>query len=213
MLLAVLRLVHDARAAATDAAAAAEDDGTSSPAVLHARLARGERAAERELVGRATPLVRSVLAQLVGPTPDLDDLTQEAFVRVFLKVGDLEEPAALFGFVRAIAVNVAREALRARRRRWWWRLLPGDDAPETVVPDPSDDRLALIALERAIAALEVEERVAFSLRYLSGLGNGEVATAMGVSIGTVKRRLATAETAVVRACGPALGIDRVVEEG
>lgn len=210
MLLAVLRLVHDARAAAGDAARAALD-GEESPAALHARVVRGERAAERELVARAGPLVRSVIVQLVGPSADLDDLAQETFVRVFLKLADLDEPAALFGFVRSVAVNVAREALRRRRRRWWWRLLPSSDTPEIPTPDPGEGRDAVMALERAIDELEVEERVAFSLRYLGGMTNAEVATAMGVSTGTVKRRLATAETAVVRRCGPALGLARVEE--
>ena len=210
MLLAVLRLVHDARLAAGEAASAAHA-GEESPAALHARVVRGERAAERELVARAGPLVRSVIVQLVGPTSDLDDLAQESFVRVFLRVADLDEPAALFGFVRSVAVNVAREALRRRRRRWWWRLLPSSDTPDVVSPDPTDGRLAVVALERAIDALDVEERLAFSLRYLSGMTNAEVAAAMGVSTGTVKRRLAAAETEVVRRGGSALGLARTEE--
>ena len=50
-----------------------------------------------------------------------------------------------------------------------------------------------LAVREALAVLSSDERIAFSLRHLEELELTEVASACGVSLSTVKRRLKRAE--------------------
>src|SRR5450755_3191765 len=67
--------------------------------------------AERALLEDFTPNVAGILHRLLGGGADLDDLTQEAFIRVLSRIDDLRDPAALPGFVTSTTVYVAREAI------------------------------------------------------------------------------------------------------
>jgi RNA polymerase sigma-70 factor (ECF subfamily) len=52
---------------------------------------------------------------------------------------------------------------------------------------------ALRAAYRVLSSLQVDERIAFALRFVEGMDLTEVAAACGVSLATTKRRLARAE--------------------
>jgi DNA-directed RNA polymerase specialized sigma24 family protein len=56
----------------------------------------------------------------LGPTLEVEDLTQEVFLRVFGRLPSLRDPSALRAFVLAVAMNVLKWELR---RRWIGRRL------------------------------------------------------------------------------------------
>jgi DNA-directed RNA polymerase specialized sigma24 family protein len=99
----------------------------------------------------------SYVGRLGGPIAlqDGPDAAQEALIAVFRGLGQLREPAALFGWVRAIAV---REAVRVARRGEAGRTVAGAMAD---VPAPGDPQLAT-------DVRDVLERLAGSFR-LPGL--------------------------------------------
>lgn len=72
---------------------------------------RGDALAMNDLLDLLAPYV----GRLCGPIAlqEGPDAAQEALIAVFRRLGQLREPAALFGWVRAIAV---REAVRVARR-------------------------------------------------------------------------------------------------
>jgi RNA polymerase sigma-70 factor (ECF subfamily) len=115
-------------------------------------------------------------------------------VRALSNLHTVRNPEALDAWVTRIAVFAAR-SLMARRRRWRWLVfLPGDDLPEPPL-EPSDPqaREALARTYALLARLPSDERIAFTLRYISGLELTEVADACQVSLATIKRRLARAQ--------------------
>lgn len=129
-----------------------------------------------------------MLARALGPCLDIDDLTQEVFLRVFVRLPSLRDPSALRPFVLSVAANVLKWELR---RRWVSRkvsLSMTGTLPE--VPAASDDVEARHALRRCYLILDTltaDERVAFVLRYMEGMTVQEVAATLSVSNSTAKR--------------------------
>ena len=78
-------------------------------------LRAGDPEAPAALWARYSPSVGRVLAKALGPTLDIEDLTQEVFLRVFGRLPSLRDPSALRAFVLAVAMNVLKWELR---RRW-----------------------------------------------------------------------------------------------
>jgi RNA polymerase sigma-70 factor (ECF subfamily) len=129
-----------------------------------------------------------LFAKALGPSPEIEDLTQEVFLRVFIRLPSLREPSALRAFVLAVAMNVLKWELR---RRWVGRqvrlsvtgTLP--DLESTSVD--TEARHALRRCYRILDSLPTRERMAFVLRYMEGMTIDEVAAALAVSVSTAKR--------------------------
>ncbi len=162
------------------------------------RLVAGLRAketwAERELLVRFSDHVARVLVRILGSKQEQEDLTQEVFFRVLTRLETLDRPEALAGFVTSIAVFVARERIRSRRRRRWLVFKAHEDLPEVECDAPSlEVRRAMVAFYRAVHEMEEDQQVYFTLRFVEDMDLSEIASAAGVSLSTVKRRLAVAE--------------------
>lgn len=129
-----------------------------------------------------------VLAKALGPGLEIEDLTQEVFLRVFRRLPSLRDPAALRAFVLAVAMNVLKWELR---RRWVGRrirlsgtgTLPDIETTST----DAEARQALRRCYRIFDSLPTKERLAFVLRYMEEMTIDEVAAALDVSVSTAKR--------------------------
>jgi RNA polymerase sigma-70 factor (ECF subfamily) len=166
-----------------------------------AALVAGVRARNPVALGQlhdrfALPVLR-ILTRILGPDADLADLHHDAFVRALESLRRLRDPQALASWMSAIAVHTARAAIERRtRRRRWLRFLPAEALPEPEPVDPHPGHHAreiLRAVHGVLARMPVDERIAFALRHLDGMELTELARACGVSLSSVKRRLARAE--------------------
>jgi RNA polymerase sigma-70 factor, ECF subfamily len=157
-----------------------------------AELVRALRAGDPEapalLWARYSPAVARVLARALGPSLDVEDLTQEVFLRVFRRMFVLRDPSALRAFVLAVAMNVLKWELR---RRWVSRKirLSGTGTLPDIESASADAeaRQALRRCYRIFESLPTNERMAFVLRYMEGMTIDEVASALAVSVSTAKR--------------------------
>jgi RNA polymerase sigma-70 factor (ECF subfamily) len=151
-------------------------------------LRTDDPAAPAELWARCAPAVQRVLAKALGPSVDIEDLTQEIFLRVFVRLPALRDPSALRAFVLSVAMNVLKWELR---RRWVGRkvrLSVSGALPDMEgAPVDTEARHALRRCYRIFDSLPTSERLAFVLRYMEGLTIGEVRAALGVSTSTAKR--------------------------
>lgn len=139
---------------------------------------------------RFHPLVETTLRRMLGPGGDLQDLTQEVFLRFFSKVGELKKVESLRPFVMAIAIRRAQEEIKRRRVRRWFAPLLGDTimGATTTEMEP-ETREAIVHLYRVIDRLNVMDRTIYVLRYIEGLEQAQISDALGVSVSTVRRRL------------------------
>ncbi|GAA5010912.1 RNA polymerase sigma factor [Actinopolymorpha pittospori] len=152
------------------------------------RAQRGDLIAMHDLLDAVTPYVR----RLCGPIAlqDAPDAIQETLIVVLRRLGDLRDPAALFGWVRVIAV---REAVRIAKQ-------PARSAPADLVdvPAPGDPALA-VDVRDVLDRLSAEHRAVLMLRDLEGLDEQAAGEHLGVPTGTVRSRLFRARRSFRRA--------------
>lgn len=160
-----------------------------------------------QLFDRYAPHVRRVLTRVMGPDAEIRDLVHDVFVTAFESVDRLIDPKALKAWLTQIAVFTARARIRRRVRGRILRFLPFSELPEPELP-PSDFEAseAMQAVYRVLERLETDQRIAFALRFMAGMDLTEVAASCGVSLATIKRRLARAQGNFTRGAGrePAL---------
>jgi RNA polymerase sigma-70 factor (ECF subfamily) len=165
-----------------------------SDAALVAALREGDAGAGHALFSAHGGYVRRVLMRVMGPDSELGDLTQDVFVAALESIHKLEQPGALRGWLAQIAVFHARHCLRRRKQWSIVRFFAPEDLPPGRAREADlEGSLALRATYRVLAALPVDERIAFTLRFVEGMDLAGVAAASRVSLATTKRRLARAE--------------------
>lgn len=159
---------------------------------LIARVARGDPAAVRAMVARKLPRLLSVATRMLGDRSEAEDVTQEAFVRLWRQAGRWRPGAALFDtWLHRVTLNLCYDRLRRRRE------IPSDVIAERIDPALSADQ-AMIDQARdarvaaAIAALPERQRAALVLQYYEGLSNIEAAAAMEIGVEALESLLSRA---------------------
>jgi RNA polymerase sigma-70 factor (ECF subfamily) len=137
---------------------------------------------------RYSPLVRRILARALGPERDVEDSLQEVFLCLFNKAPELRNPAALRAFIVSIAIRTLRHEIRRRKLRSWLRL-DGASAAEdlrAVSPD-TDAREALTRFYALLDRISTRDRSVFVLHVIEGMDVEAIASALQVSVPTVRR--------------------------
>jgi RNA polymerase sigma-70 factor (ECF subfamily) len=181
------------------------DERESADSQFIERLKRGEAAAFERLVHERSGEIYGLLFRLTENPEEARDLTQETFLRAFQSIGHFRGDSDVRTWIYRIAINQARN-----RWRWWRRrkrevtvsLDTTDDEQRQplaatlkceALRNPEQDTLAHEregALRVALKGLRRVYREAVVLRDIEGLAYEEIATALDISIGTVKSRLA-----------------------
>lgn len=184
---------------------AATDPGEDARTILAIRA--GDRAAEERLYRKYAPSLLRTATRLLRSTDDARDILQDTFIRAFERIGELNDPDAVAGWLRAICVRLVYRRFRQRKLLKVFGLDRTEEdaqlerlAAFDVGPDV---RAELALLDRALDTLPAEEKVAWVLRHVEGLSLEEAALATGRSLATLKRRLSAAESAVARFSGGA----------
>ncbi len=149
-----------------------------------------------------SPYVARLCARILGRESDVDDAVQDVFVEAWRGLGAVRDENALRGWLATIAVRVSSKRLR-RQRAWAWFLRRKDEHHEVPATGASPETLATLrALYKHLAALTVDERVAWTLRHMEQASLDEIAEQTGRSLATTKRRIARAEAYLTKVLGP-----------
>jgi RNA polymerase sigma-70 factor (ECF subfamily) len=145
-----------------------------------------------------SPVVVRLLRRQLGAGPDQQDLSQEVFLRLFARIGELRDLGALRTFVINISLGVAQNERRQRARRRL-RLTATGDLPD--VPSSGADfeaRQAIARHHRLLDCLGRDDRLLFVFRCVEKRELAEVAALLAWSRSKAKRRLARVVPRVVR---------------
>ena len=140
---------------------------------------RGDRDAFGELYRlHHAPIFRMARLQLGDLGDGAEDAVAETFLRAWAALPRYRDTGApfvawLFGIARHVVLDEV-----ARRRR----VMPREELPERTRGWTVDDRLTLAA---AMERLPDEQRRVVELKYLAGMRNAEVASALGKSKGAI----------------------------
>ncbi len=186
------------------APAASVESRSFAEAEFIERLKRGEAAAFEELVAARSGEIHGLLFRLTENGEEARDLTQETFLRAFQNIGRFRGEADLRTWIYRIAINQARN-----RWRWWRRRsrdstvsldgMQGNSEQPLIATlaessaNPEQKTLAHereLALRAALRKLGHAYRETVILRDIEGFTYEEIATTLGINVGTVKSRLA-----------------------
>lgn len=152
-----------------------------------------------DALAECRPQVETLVARILRRAkddPDVQDCTSDTLHRVLEQKDKLLEGGALLPWVLGVARHVALDSLRAEYRRRARvasplsperneqpvELLPGQDpGPEALV----SERQNLQRLQEAIGMLPPQQREVLLLLHVQGLGYREIASRLGVPLGTV----------------------------
>jgi RNA polymerase sigma-70 factor (ECF subfamily) len=156
---------------------------------MHA-LRRGDDAALDRLMVRWQVPLRRFLFRHTQNEADALDLAQETFVRVYRSRDRFAHGARFSTWLFAIALNLARDAVRHHKRR---PSTPLDQAPEpshTHHPlSEADTHERAAAVRNAIAELPSDLRAAVVLFEYENMSHAEIADIVGASPKAVETRI------------------------
>jgi RNA polymerase sigma-70 factor (ECF subfamily) len=162
------------------------------------RARTGDRDAFESIVRARMDAVYRLSIAILGNEADARDAAQETFVAAWRQLPRLREPERFDAWLQRVAVNAARQTIRASRRRRI-REIPSSTVAalaDRVAPAGRDDAAILDA---ALATLPVEQRTILVLHHLEGRPLAEIATILDLRVGTAKSRLFAARTALAAA--------------
>jgi len=171
------------------------------------RFKNGDQSAFDEMVARYWDRIFSMVHQLLRNQQDAEEVTQDAFIRAHRGLANFRGESAFSTWLYQIATNLARN-----RYWYWWRRKRDKsvsfDAPVSsendmtladVIPaeveSPDDISVTQEFVERIGAGMEklsAKHREILVLRNIKNLSYEEIASILGISVGTVKSRIARA---------------------
>ena len=138
---------------------------------------------------RATQMMAFAVAKGVLREPSLaQDAVQQAYLRAFRRLADLQEPAAFAGWLRRIVITTALNLRRARRSTF----LRLEDIPDVPILDEQETRwsdLQRLRLAQALLTLSAEERQLCDRRYHGQWSVARLAGHAGVDEAAMRKRL------------------------
>jgi RNA polymerase sigma-70 factor (ECF subfamily) len=188
------------------------DDMSLGERLFLSRLRARDERAFQELVHDYGDRVFNLVLRMVGSRAEAEDIAQEVFVTVFKSVETFRGESRFSTWLLRIAANHAKNRIKYLARRATDRR-GLEDAPESALADLDVGKAVMhahvqapdalleaaergSALERAIAALDEDQRLVVILRDVEELSYEEICEITGLPEGTVKSRLHRARMAL-----------------
>ena len=163
-----------------------------------------------ELFDKHAAMVYNLALRLSGNAADAQDISQDAFIRAIRGLANLKDGAVAGTWLYRITMNVWKNRVRSEKRRSFWKTFSLDwgkdeenDPPalQLASPEPAADAALekeseKEILEKALAALDPQDRAILVLREIDGRSYEEIAGIAEIQLGTVKSRISRAREAL-----------------
>ncbi|MEO7312730.1 MAG: RNA polymerase sigma factor [Chitinophagaceae bacterium] len=174
-------------------------------------LQQGQEPAFARLVADYQPMVYNTVLGLVQQAEDAEDLAQEVFIKVHQSISSFKGESKLSTWIYRICITKSLDYVKYRQRKKRFGFIHSIfGSKEETVPQLADfhhpgvqlankERAAL--LFKAIHLLPENQRVAFVLQKLEGLGQMDIAAIMKQSEGAVESLLQRAKQNLRKSLG------------
>ncbi len=166
-------------------------------------LQQKEEPAFARLVADYQPMVYNTVLGLVQHSQDAEDIAQEVFIQVYQSVHAFKGESKLSTWIYRICITKSLDWLKhkQRKRRFGFiqSIFGGNEETTQQLPDFHHPGVQLANKEKAamlfkaIQQLPENQRIAFVLQKLEGLGQSEIAAVMVQSEGAVESLLQRAK--------------------
>lgn len=165
------------------------------------RVAEGDERAITSLLEHFQPGIRLLVGRLTAWSPDVDDLTQEIFLKAWQKAGQFNRQISLQNWLYTIAVNQCRNHRRSLHR--WWKMLEGlfehKSSEQThLALSPLDQSEAWSELQQALLQLSTTDRELLVLSYMEEKTTAEIIQILSISESNLYVRLHRAKERLAR---------------
>ena len=179
----------------------------------------GLEGAFRDLYDQYKDRIYNVCFRITGNPSDALDAAQETFGILFRKIAEFRFESRFSSWVYRIAVNASIDLKRRAgtrgvasldalsEREDGSGLREAEELADTLTEGPvgvASQRELELEVHSAIERLSEKMRTITVLRYMQGLSYEEIAETLGISLGTVKSRLARAHQALDRELTPVI---------
>jgi RNA polymerase sigma-70 factor, ECF subfamily len=173
------------------------------------RAVAGETSAFGTLVERHQRRVYNLALRMTGREEDARDATQDAFLTALRRLSSFRGDAAFTTWLHRVTVNACYDLLRKRGRGPVLERLDERPPEPPPLPDHAPDVELSIDVRRALLQIPDDYRAVMLLHDVHDLPYEEVASIVGIPVGTVKSRLHRGRVALARLMGipPDLGSD------
>jgi RNA polymerase sigma-70 factor (ECF subfamily) len=175
-----------------------EQSRIEDKALIAAALA-GEQDAFKRLMKKYHNAITHLVIRMVGSGDDVEDLTQEAFIKAFNSLASFNEEFAFSTWLYKIATNNCIDYLRKRKLRTISidrPLQTGDGEQHYEIPDDSHlpdkpilQRQQTNTIQTAIEALPEKYRLVIVMRHQEEKSYEEIAEQLDLPLGTVKAHI------------------------
>ncbi len=176
---------------------------------LAERARAGSAEAFRTLVELYQRPIFSFVVRMVGDAALADDIAQDVFLRAWRHLADYDPSRKFSSWIFKIAHNRTIDQMRRHKLRRTYALAGADEDDDGMnrVPAPEETSSPLRRAESSELARLVQESIAelrptyreiLLLRFEQSLQYDEIATVLGVALGTVKVQLHRARKALAR---------------
>ena len=165
-----------------------------------ARVARGDQAAFTQLYDRLSAPLYSLALRMLGDASEAQDALQDVFLQIWRRAPNYNvDQSSVFSWAILMTRSRVIDRLRARGRRL--RVIASstdDDDPITESANASVEETAADTVDRNDEAMRVrasleklpdDQRKAIDLAFFSDLTHQEIATRLGLPLGTIKARI------------------------
>ncbi|WP_165912815.1 RNA polymerase sigma factor [Tamaricihabitans halophyticus] len=168
------------------------------------RTANGESSAFSALHERYFGPICRMAMRMLGDQAEAEDITQEVFLIAWRRIGDLDEPGAIGGWLYRVARRRCLLAIRLARRQ---QMATADDlsgghpvaAARSVDPVARAEIEACARdLERELAELTRQQQAVWLLVEVDGFSYVEVAQALGLSQQAVRSTMTRIRTQLAK---------------
>lgn len=144
--------------------------------------------AQEQLYKQFAPKMFSVCLKYSRSYVEAQDHLQDVFLIIFEKIKQFEFKGSFDGWIKRVVINYV---LQQYRTKTFLSLIEEDIVEEVEVE--IDDTISLEFLMKIIQELPDRYRLVFNLNVFENYSHQEIATALGITVGTSKSNLARAK--------------------